>query len=112
MTLTQCHAGILLAVPKAPSEIPQLTSQVLTPFGRYLLNFVNVISMDMDFADEALLKESVRLLGDLCQVPGLSQEIQDANNKHWITDFLHKCDDVPPPVLSATEQQLRKLGYG
>lgn len=105
-------AGILLAVPKAPADIPQLTSQVLTPFGRYLLNFVNVICMDLDFADEQLLKESVRLLGDLCQVPGLSQEIQDANNKQWITEFLQKCSDVPAQVLSATEQQLRKLGYG
>lgn len=67
--------------------------------------------MDLDFADEALLKESVRLLGDLCQVPGLGQEIQDANNKQWITEFLQKCAEVPPQVLSATEQQLRKLGY-
>lgn len=112
LAIIQSAQGILLAVPKAPSEIPQLTSQVLTPFGRYLLNFVNVICMDMDFADEPLLKESVRLIGDLCQVPGLSQEIQDANNKQWITDFLQKCVDVPAQVLSSTEQQLRKLGYG
>jgi hypothetical protein len=104
-------AGILLSIPQTPSEIPQMTSQVLTPFGRNLLQFINLVNIDREFADELLIKESVRLLGDLCKVPGLAAEIADATNKQWITEFLQNCADVPPGVISTTEQRLRKLGY-
>lgn len=92
-------AGILLSIPPTTAEIPQMTSQVLTPFGRNLLQFINLIHIDREFADEVLCKEAIRLLGDLCKVPGLGTEIADASNKQWITEFIANASEVPPGMI-------------
>lgn len=72
-----------------------MTSQVLTPFGRNLLQFINLINIDREFADEVLTKEAIRLLGDLCKVPGLGPEIADNTNKQWISEFITNASEVP-----------------
>jgi hypothetical protein len=92
--LSEVFAGILLSVPQ--TEIPQMTSQVLPPFGRNLLQFINLINIDREFADDVLTKEAIRLLGDLCKVPGLGSDIADHSNKIWITEFISNATDVPP----------------
>ena len=92
-------AGILLSIPQTASEIPQMTSQVLTPFGRNLLQFINLINIDREFADEVLTKEAIRLLGDLCKVPGLGPEIADNTNKQWISEFISNASEVPAGAL-------------
>jgi hypothetical protein len=104
-------AGILLSLPKNAADIPTMTSQLITPFGRHLLQFVNLIYSDKDFADDILVKESIRLLGDLCKVPQLSHEIVDASNKQWISDFLQTSSDVPQHIQAGTQEQLRRIGF-
>lgn len=91
--------------------MPAHTAQVITPFGQNLLRFVGLIAQDVQYADLPLIKSCVGLLGDLCSVPGMQQEIAGkVENKEWIVAFLEANSDVEPRTFGYAYQRLQSIG--
>jgi hypothetical protein len=100
-----------VSLPEQASQLPPNTAQVVTPFGQNLLRFVHLIHQDQQYADEPLLKSCVGLIGDLCSVPGMAQEMTaNEETKHWIAAFLKRNADIEQRTFAYTKQRLGAIG--
>jgi 23S rRNA A1618 N6-methylase RlmF len=95
----------------ANAQLPPKSAQIITQFGQNLLRFVHLIHQDVRFADEPLLKSCVGLIGDLCTVPGMAQEMSsNAETKAWLTDFVRKHATIDQRTSAYAQQRLQAIG--
>lgn len=102
-------AGILSGVPDDQSNIPQMTGQLLLPFGKHMITFLSLIHQDFEFVDESLRKEAVALLGDICRIPGIKAEFMNPAAQEWIEAFIQQAQDLPPSVVDYTRYQVHAV---
>ena len=65
----------------------------------------------VQYADDPLVKSCVGLLGDLCSVPGMQQEIvSKPENKQWVLEFLKGNPTVEQRTLMYAQKRLQTIG--
>ena len=97
-------------MPENAAELPPNAAAHLPTFGSNLLKFVQLIHQDAQYADDALNKSCIGLLGDLCAVPGMAGEMSSGENKAWIVAFLQANPAVEARVRAYAQSRLQAIG--